>query len=838
MKHFLFVFLFFGLLYSQAQSQDQIVKIQDRLNVFFQHHPSGRIFLSTDKDVYKPGETIWFSAMAGRLSDPGLSPVSSSLEVSLYDGSGNPVLADNVDLTKGTAPGKLQIPEGSAPGKYILEAHSSSLQEKACMKLIFVDPMNEEEVVLQMLNAPDLLKAGEKNPLEFRLHQLPDKPFQSKRLTYELWAKDKLLTAGKLKTDEAGRVKFDPDVPGKDYGSALELKISDSRNLNYCRSFHVNTEKLKVRFYAEGRNFVAGTPLKIGFHVTNAAGQPVPVTGEVTGDDGQLIAQTATLVPGFGFFSLLAEPGNNYRFHVTSDLGDGQLFDLPAFEKTGFALSVPKTDSLYVHANLVFTDGKAHPVNLLATRGSRLIWASTLNINGAGRVRIPRQDFPDGLCLLSAFDQDEKLIGERLLFLDQPGDLQLSAAVGRQSVKPGQDLDLEISSPGMKDASGVMVVSVSASVKNMDDATGFSPCFAVSSLLENRIPGLRALMRNGSFPGSSLNYLLISNRLKNYSWSSVTEFEVAGMPSGTETSWLAGRVLDEEQEPVQNAKVFLVNRGNAQMMNVTTDEDGHFVFPGINPETTGDYAIKAISPDGNEKLTAELDGTLDQQLTRQVQQYLSFMAFVEKPEIPASFFSDNSRLFSKVRRKKVSEPPKNDSYKQFLRSGSSLMDVIKMIKPYQLVDGDKIVFPGGSNSLMAQDGALIVIDGQKMGTSSSAINSISPSDVESIRISTSPMDILQYTGLNSVGLIEIKTFRGEVPKKTAENVSGLSAGDEFHGNEDQTTLYWSPDLHFDETGMVRLKIPANQVKGEFRISVAAIDEKGQMGEAIKTFRVE
>ncbi|MGV8092401.1 MAG: hypothetical protein AB2L24_11115 [Mangrovibacterium sp.] len=125
--------------------------------------------------------------------------------------------------------------------------------------------------------------------------------------------------------------------------------------------------------------------------------------------------------------------------------------------------------------------------------------------------------------------------------------------------------------------------------------------------------------------------------------------------------------------------------------------------------------LKAIAPDGNDKLNISFDKDFNERLSMQVQRFILCNAFVEKPEIMQEFFVNNKFLYTKMKRKVASVQDKTESYLKYLYSGSSIMDVIKMIKPYQIVDGDKIVFPGGSNSLMAQDGALIVIDGQKNG---------------------------------------------------------------------------------------------------------------------------
>ncbi len=833
----LFVFLSFSLLVSRAQ-EDPIRKMMDRVGLFFKYHPSEQILLLTDRDVYRPGETVWFSALINQLGKPALSPASTSMEVALYDETGTQLTERQFNISEGMTKGSFQIPENSIAGKYVLEAHSSSFQDddEACMKLIFVDPMSEDDVLVSMLNVPELLKAGERNALELSMQQLSGEVFKSGRLKYELWEGGKLLDGGKLKTSDNGMLHVDVAVPKAVYDGSLELRISDSRNFNYARSFHADAEKLNVKFYAEGGNFVAGTPVKVGFHVTNRTGQPVPVNAEVRSEDGKTVAKAGTLVPGFGFFPLIGEAGKHYLFYIVEGPGKGQSFELPGFKETGFSFSVAKQDSLYIYANLIFTDNAGHRVSLLATRGSNLLWASEMKISGGGRVKVPKSGFPEGLCLFSVFDEEQKLIGERLIYADQPGTKKLIIDDGSGKVKSDHPFKVVVDPSDLNGTSGKMVVSVSAACMSSDQDNYF-PCFEVNSLLDKYIPDLHTIFKDGAFSESLLNYILISEQLKGYSWNSAAGFDAAAPNVDQKKIWLSGQVLDESKDPVQNAKVSLINRVNAQMMNVTTNEDGHFIFPGINPEPAGDYVIKAISPEGNDKLEVVQDGSMDGRLSKRVKKFLALMTFENKPEVPTDFFKENPWLFSKVRRKSM-EPPKNESYKQFLKSGSSIMDVIKMIKPYQLVDNDKIVFPGGSNSLMAQDGALIVIDGQKMGTSASVINNLSPSDIESIRISTSPMDIQQYTGLNSVGLIEIKTYNGRSQLDEKKNTRVEKPEEsEFSKGDGKMTLFWSA---FDFTGgnPVPLEVSTNKIKGDFLIKVWAIDREGHLAEAGKMIRVE
>jgi hypothetical protein len=90
----------------------------------------------------------------------------------------------------------------------------------------------------------------------------------------------------------------------------------------------------------------------------------------------------------------------------------------------------------------------------------------------------------------------------------------------------------------------------------------------------------------------------------------------------------------------------------------------------------------------------------------------------------------------------------------------NIFDIIRQAKPYQLM-GSKIVFASiGMNSFNYQDGALIVIDGIKVGTDTGILNSIPVTEIEQVNVYTNPSDIQRFTGLNNAGIVEIITKKG------------------------------------------------------------------------------
>jgi hypothetical protein len=157
----------------------------------------------------------------------------------------------------------------------------------------------------------------------------------------------------------------------------------------------------------------------------------------------------------------------------------------------------------------------------------------------------------------------------------------------------------------------------------------------------------------------------------------------------------------------------------------------------------------------------------------------------------------------------------------------NILDIIRQIKPYQLVGGKIIFASSGFNSLNFQDGALIVIDGIKMGTDAVILNSIPVTDIARINVSTNPIDIQRYTGLNSVGIIEIFMKKGPEVIEKKEPISESKS----------SALLWEPDILTDRSGKASVSF-FNNKSSEVIIAVEGITESGLAGSNTIKFSVK
>jgi hypothetical protein len=104
-RYHLIIFSFFVFsipVLSQAQMIDSMMK------VYADNYPQEKIYLQFDKNIYNPGETIWFKAYLFSGTDP--SVISKNFYAELSDGEGNVLQKKTAPLFEATASGSFDIP--------------------------------------------------------------------------------------------------------------------------------------------------------------------------------------------------------------------------------------------------------------------------------------------------------------------------------------------------------------------------------------------------------------------------------------------------------------------------------------------------------------------------------------------------------------------------------------------------------------------------------------------------------------------------------------------------------------------------------------------------------
>ncbi|MDP3432448.1 MAG: MG2 domain-containing protein, partial [Bacteroidota bacterium] len=385
-----------------AQSDGSTKKISQQVTDYFNVFPKEKVFLTTDKQSYKPGETIWFNAMVTDIKTQLPSTKSQDFIVKLYNKNGEQVAFQLLQLTNGSTSGDLEIPEELSRGQYFLVAYilSQINPEEVFCATINIDPAFSDQWVVSAIARDSISISGQKNELSILIRNLAGAFVKNTSLRYQLMNGAEIIGKGKLKTDDSGKTVVPFTLPSKSNGEPFVCELTDNKN-EWKKEIFLpsNLDPLKISFYPEGGRILTGVPVKIGFTAFNNWGMPVDLEGSVVNQDGKQLAIVKTFTKGLGLFAVENDGKQKLKLVISGKTGQNQTFDLPAPNTSGLAFSVAKTDADFISANLIFADKQKHAISITSTNGGGLSWAADMDIDGLGRIKIPTEFLPQGINL-------------------------------------------------------------------------------------------------------------------------------------------------------------------------------------------------------------------------------------------------------------------------------------------------------------------------------------------------------------------------------------------------------------------------------------------------------
>lgn len=851
----LVLMVLFGVVLS-AQDQGPIPKISLQITSYFSVYPRENIFLMTDKACYKPGETIWFRAFTSETDNPLVTDESSKLYLSLFDKIGKKITKGTFRMSKGASSGDLKIPDNLVGDTYFLVAYSSeqsSLEQVPIIKLK-IDPEYSNQWVVEAVAKDSISISGKKNELLVVLRDNTGAAQKNEQLRYEIQNGTEVLEKEKLKTDENGKVTIPFTIPAKTNGEPFICELSDYRgDWKHEVFLPSNLDPIVIRFFPEGGNLIVGVPTKIGYTAFNKWGIPVDVEGSVLNQQGEQVTPIKTLTKGLGLFSIINPGQQKYKLQLSGKVGQNQSFELPATATDGLAISVVKTDAEFIYTNLIFPDKQKHAIALTVTHGNNVYWAGDMEINGIGRLKIPADQLPQGINLISAFSKEGNLLAERIIFRDNKQELKIDIQPEKSILSAGGKMTVKVRLTDEKNqaVSGNIAVSVTDKFRTDSDKTQIEEYLQIESELESPFSLFPEAFKDKNKNTALMDVFLIANRIKGFDWAKIRQFKLENATyTNTSNFRISGFVTDKSGSKVNKAKVSLVNNKNMQLHTTTTNSEGIFSFPNLYMSNVDDFSAKATDSEGKRELKVNMIKNLEGQISVYIADNMLKYNLIN-PEIVTdkTYFENNEDLFIRAPKVLKINTQGLDNQRKLLSSSTSIMDVIKTIKPYKIIN-NQIVFFGSENSLNYQGGALIVLDGQQMGTDIGAVQNLSPTDIDHINVSTNPMDIQKYTGLNSVGVIEIFQKRAKAPesdtpiKESNEKFDGEFRVPNVFPTEPtnpkrniRTTLLWIPDQKVDQTGQFEFEVSSGRVVSDFVIEVEGMTPDGRMGSGKSGFSV-
>ena len=770
-----------------AQNQSLVPAIGKHLTDFFARQPHEQLLVTTDKSVYHPSEKIWFRVVVLDENNQ-ISTIGKELFVKLYGADGKSDSQQLFKLKEGYALCDLTLKPEMKPGTYFLSLFTSATNQPDFVSItrVLVDPEYSNQWVATGKSRDSISRAGIKNELIIRLKEFAGDIKKNTSLLYQITNGTSVLEKGKVKTDKSGEVAIPFTLPSTSNGAPFLCRLSDNRE-EWNQTFYLPSEmdQITVGFFPEGGNLVPGIESKIGMTAVDHWGNPVALEGTLTDQDGKTVAQVKTFTAGLGFFSLRPEANKKYMLSVNSKKPHHQQFELPPADSSALALSIAKNDAEYLSVNLQFANQQKHNLSMIVTKGSNLYWAADLEIIKGNRIKIPVLNLPQGINLLSVFSAEGKPMAERLIFVEQKEACQISITPEKDSLAQGESVKIKI---------------------RMND--------------ENNHP----------LPGNFLVAITDNNYLDK-NGSDAEDLSQAENNLTTPISMLAGGTKGKLTNTTLT-DIFLISN-HLKWLNWNQV----LPYPGKQPNQPNGTTIQQ----GVKNFDTQLSGLIEDRSVKCLIQ--------DQPrKLDSAYLLSNATFFKKTPRNFKSNTIALENQRKMFASATSILDVIKSIKPFKITN-NQIVFLGSENSINYQGGALIILDGQQLGTDVSALSAIAPMEVDHINVSTNPMDIQRYTGLNSVGIIEIflkkAVTKPEEPSSASTDPyeNGFRIPATFptmsdHPRQDgRTTLQWIPLQKSDQNGQTEISVMAGARSGDFVVRVVGITDSGRFGNSQSLLKI-
>lgn len=508
---------------AERQNGEQPISITEKLPL---ERPGFVTHVFTDKPLYQPGEVVAFRSLT--LDRFSLRPVEEDLQLSYtitdpseqviyrFDGSaqvqdpgarGRLLEGPDGKAIRGIGFGEFAIPSNAPGGQYTLsvaELRGRFAPEKRqfLVNRYQAPRLHKELEFTRRSYGPgdEVLAACKVTRIEGGV-PLAAAPVNAtvivdgQRLAADGTARDDAAIALKTEVDGSVAVRF--KLPAKiDVGEAsLSVQFSDGGNSEtIVRPIPIVVRRLRVDFYPEGGDLIAGMPNRVYFSARTTVGKPADMKGRILNAKGQVVAEVKTLADekateanqGMGVFEFTPDAGQKYQLQIDSPAGIPYKPDLPETKSEGIVLKVESgvTNNAEPIRATIWSAGEKRKVLVAAYCRGRLVASENLEI-GAAQSKSASLMPPSGVhgvFRITAYDDRSsatvtRLVpsAERLVFRQPANYLNVALQPDKSSYVPGEKVRLAVNSrdEGGKPAPAIALVSVvdRAALSLADDKT-------------------------------------------------------------------------------------------------------------------------------------------------------------------------------------------------------------------------------------------------------------------------------------------------------------------------------------------------------------------------------
>jgi len=825
----------------------------DRIDWYNKQYPMEKVFLHTDKYLYKAGETVWFKGYIASLNGDRTPLYSNDLYVKLLDQQNDELIYRRYPIVNNVVSGYLSLPKSTERGKYYLLAYTSWMKNSDPVqffsKEMIVVKNNKRRIIADFRMLDKATCNSDTFAAVLSVRTQTGEPVGGASVTYSIQGIHKNMKQGNSITDPQGLAQIKDGIPLHKIREVCFIKfiISSKQGTGkYIFPLPLLSGDIRLTFNSAQPYLLKGCENRVSFRTQTPNGVPVCCEGEIINQSGKAILSFKSGVNGHGEFSFV--PNDRiYRARIIVPPGDS-LYILPPVAGSGIYI-----DYQGIKNNDLSFAVKALPENTsvktlwIASSSRKKYWSSTIEMTGEAIVDVPLPENREGLVQVSVLDEKGGLLYDNLLKgKSMINPVRIITDKNRYGKRERITAEILLTDKG--NINGNLDLSLSVTQKHLaENYHGVNIDEYVN--YENRLPDV--IFRSEAM---DTNAYLMSSKPFPVNWASLASPTGDSKVRYYNRDGLTGIVYDKRKVPVGYAKVKAINIANWKSYETQCDESGIFrVLFGSDIIDFNYLNINAFDASGKTTLWPIVDQDFSKSVNNSLmiseknltEQKIADIFKFPYPDVLATFqYPEKKKKSTDREAKKISSPQQYVDY-------SSVMDIIINLKPLDVIN-DQIFFKGIQNVYTNPTGALILVDGLSQGTHVNVIHNLTPPDIVYIDILTTPSEIRRYTSLNYLAVIDIITVRGVAQNRMLPGLSGidmLELNREFRSpdyslekasaDDIRTTLYWNPGLLIPaQEDRMTVTFYSSDVSGTYVILVQGMDDAGKSVSASAEFTVK
>jgi len=887
MKPFFSILLFAASLFFVFPSQAQETlpeKIQSYFQSIQKEFPTEKVYLHLDKRTYTLGDDVWFSAylLAGSSQIP--SPLSSTLYVDIFDGSGLLLEQRKVKIEDGLGAGDFKIPRFGKTGTYQIKAYTAWMRnfgEDYFLTTSFVVVDGAGGSFLPKVNFTEIsTSSGQvKYQVEIDAVSSSGNPLANQTLELRALAGDTALHTQSLALNAQGKASFSFSIPEKANPSqSLEMTYYENGDYPVTQMIRLpyTLNLADIQFLPEGGNLVIGKKSNVAFRAIDPDGTPLEIQGEI---EGQTFA---TRFGGMGKVELTPSKAD-YSANITnSKTGETRTITLPKADTNGLVVQVVNNPGAAFIT--VFVQGEYNPNSLLLvsqTRGVINYMIQGSLANGVWGVRIPKDNLISGINHLTVLSTDGKPLLERLIFVQKNDFLDLELT-NSGSVSPRGKLSFNLSGTfSNQPVQGSFSMAVSDADQVSDESNEFGTIFSsllLTSDLQGKIyqPGYYFNDREAETM-EILDLVMLTHGWRRFTWDDVMANKLPEITSFIERGINIEGQITEQQETrrgLGGGKVSAVLGEGVEIVSSEYGPNGRFILRELDYQDSVTVTITAednrvrnfvdVSIIKPEAVFSKIKGTYPSQIVWPA----ALAATFEARNMLQRLNEDQDVLdLEGVTVEAQSIEKEEEEVRKIYGTGDVTINPDKIpgnvafTNVFQLIQGrvagvqvfvsglDVSVQIRGVGSINSGTGPLYLLD--NFPVDAATLLQVNPRDVSSVDVFKDPARaaIFGAQGANGVIAVYTKTGAGvgfvSVGGTLVTQYGGYDSPREFYSPkydektpenasaDSRATIYWNPSIKTDASGKAQIEFFNSDSAKRQLIIVEGMDPEGRLGRAVK-----